>query len=453
MSNNYRYHKVNQQSFFVRFQFRKSRAKGRVLLGTPDTQRTHDGIVQFLLTINKVKYGPYCSSIRTFHSIWEGRQASRITEESKALTRQLIDFQTLIEEVHCELTARGSVIDGQTILNGLAWYRQRQTKSLGAGALDSSSPFDPVTLTRVYQEFMGAKIALIEPNRRKRKEGQISKSTYETYPRRWALINGYLRSIKSSNQLVLNINYAFATNLKEWLVKQPKIDGTHYDLASINKVISFLKMLMGYSLSKGYIEYNPLLSFACRGGSAANPKPLTEQQLAHLEACELPPMLRHICDSWLVAAELCLHHADFMELPDMPFIQRPKSDQSGTWRFIQHDRRKQTGSSLLQTVNVTDRAERILDRWGVKGLYYRSSAQYSKYLKVIARIADLRDSEGELIGLQFGQGRDSGLTQRAIDGANNTQLAKMAGWTKASYADRYVGNAIGIVEAFVQNKA
>jgi hypothetical protein len=228
--------------------------------------------------------------------------------------------------------------------------------------------------------------------------------------------------------------------------QQRKPDGEPYSPATINKVISLLKMLMNYALSKGYIKFSSVNTFPCRGSSPANPKPLTKAQLDHLETCELPFILRHICDSWLVAGELCLHYSDYMELPTMKFIT------SSGLRFIQHQRSKQAGSNLVQTVNVTPRAERILEKWGgPQGLYYKHSSQFSSALKQIADLADIRDSEGELIGLQFGQGRDSGLTQRAIDGANGIQLSKMAGWSKPVYAERYVGNPLAIVEAFARS--
>ena len=100
-------------------------------------------------------------------------------------------------------------------------------------------------------------------------------------------------------------------------------------------------MLMTYAQSKSYVSTNPISSFACRGGSAANPKPLTIEQLDYLETCDLPRKLRHVCDSWLIAGELCLHYSDYVQLPSIRFITQPDGR-----RYIQHERSKQQGSSL-----------------------------------------------------------------------------------------------------------
>ncbi|WP_461115741.1 hypothetical protein, partial [Spirosoma jeollabukense] len=219
-----------------------------------------------------------------------------------------------------------------------------------------------------------------------------------------------------------------------------------YSPATVDKVISLLKMLMNYALSKGYVEYSAVNTFPWSGSSSANPRPPTRAQIDHLETCELPYLLRHICDSWLVASELCLHYSDYMELPTLTFISHEGHP------YMQHQRCKQADSTLTQTVNVTDRAQRILQKWGgPAGLYYKQSSQFSTALKQIADYADLRDSDGEIIGLQFGQGRDTGLTQRAIEGANEIQLSKMAGWSKPTYAEKYVGNSVEVVAGFVNS--
>ncbi|MCK8496062.1 phage integrase SAM-like domain-containing protein [Spirosoma sp. RP8] len=434
---------LSPQRIHVRFQFRKARIHKAKTMGTFNAQPNYDGTVQVELVLSGVRYGPYSTGITTYRAVWDGRKAPRINQSSRDLIDELATYQKLLEEAYTQLQKRGGPIDGQSVMNAGQWIIQQQRLPQET---TSQSPFEVVTLMRVYNEFIAFKEDVMEPNRHKRKEGQIATATFETYSRRWALILGYLEHIKRTKLPIVSVTYPFATSLKEWLIKQRKWDGNPYETASINKVISLLKQLVTYALSKGYIEFNPLESFACRGGSPANPKPLSEDQLNQLETCQLPPTLRRICDSWLVAAELCLHHSDFMELPRMQIIARP-----GGQRFIQHDRSKQTGSNLLQTVNITPRAERLIEKWGgLRRLYYKDSSVYSKALKKIAAYADLRDDKDKLIGLQFGQGRDTGLTQRAIEGANNTELSKMGGWSKAAYANRYIGNAVDIVEGFTK---
>ncbi|SFF24732.1 hypothetical protein SAMN05216167_13810 [Spirosoma endophyticum] len=426
----YKYHRPDS-TLDVRFEFKANQVRKTAPLGTPDAKADHDGYVCVRLTIGDNKFGPFSTSIKTFYEIWKNRQSDPIPSDSQELIKALGNYQGRIESAHETLLRMEQPIDGQAIMN----------------VVRSDNPSGKlITLARVYDEFMAARRDMVEDSRRKRTIDQISSATYETYPKRWTLIQGYLVHIKRSQFPVRGVMYSFATDLKEWLNKQRKPDGDRYNPATINKVISLLKMLMGYALSKGYIGFNPVRDFACRGGSVANPKPLSKEQLDDLETCPLPHLLRHICDSWLVAGELCLHYADYMNLPNIKFITKNGIE------FIQHPRAKQQGSNLKQTVNVTERAKRLIEKWGgVKGLYYRHSSVFSKALKEIAEEADLRDEDGNLIGLQFGQGRDSGLTQRVIDGANGLQLSAIAGWSNPAYANRYVGNPLGVVGEFVRN--
>lgn len=426
----YKYHRPDA-SIEVSFEFRAANKRKTAPLRTPDARIDYDGVVLLRLTIGPNEYGPYNTGIKTFYRVWKDRQCDSVPQESQALVKELIDYQARIEAAHETLLRLEQPIDGQAIIN----------------VVKSDDPSGKlITLALVYHEFMSARREMVVNDQRKRSIDQISLATYETYPKRWSLIQGYLVHIKRTQMPVRGILYSFATDLKEWLTKQHKPGGERYNPATINKVISLLKMLMGYALSKGYIGFNPVRDFSCRGGSVANPKPLTKEQLDDLETCPLPHQLRHVCDSWLVAGELCLHYSDFMKLPSIKFITR-----NGV-QYIQHPRSKQQDSNLIQTVNVTERAKRLLEKWGgPRGLYYRHSSVYSKALKEIAEEADLRDEDGSRIGLQFGQGRDSGLTQRAIDGANGIQLSKMAGWSKPSYAERYIGNPIAVVESFVKS--
>jgi hypothetical protein len=426
----YKYHRPDD-TLEVRFSFRAARIKRTVLLNTPTAKPDYDGSITVSLTIGPNQYGPYSTGIKTFYEVWANRQFGNAPRDSRDLIRNLGMYQAKLEAAHETLLRMEQPIDGQTIMNMVKTDDP-------AGRL--------ITLQRVYQEFMAAKREMVVADQRKRSLDQIAPATYETYPKRWEMIYAFLVHIKRQQMPIRGIMYSFATDLKEWLNKQRKPDGDHYNPATINKVISLLKQLMSYALTKGYVGFNAVGDFACRGGSVANPKPLTKEQLDDLEACPLPYLLRHICDSWLVAGELCLHYSDYMQLPDMKFITQSEI------QFIQHPRSKQQGSNLIQTVNITDRAKRLLEKWGgPQGLYYRHSGVFSNALKQIAKEADLRDEEGKLIGLQFGQGRDSGITQRAIDGANGIQLSKIAGWSKPAYAERYIGNPVAIVAEFVKS--
>lgn len=427
----YKYHRPDA-TLEVEFEFKTATKQKAIILSTPDAKPNNDGTVYVRLTIGLNKFGPYSTGIKTLHSVWADRANSPVPFESKALAKELMDYQARCELAHETLLRLEQPIDGQALMN----------------LVRSDEPGgNLITLAQVYKEFMNSRREMVVKEQSKRSIDEISLATYETYPKRWSLIQGYLVHINRTKLPVRAVLYSTATDMKEWLRKQRKPDGERYSAATVNKVISLFKMLMGYALSKGYVGFNAIRDFSCRGGSVANPKPLTKEQLDDLETCPLPHHLRHICDSWLVAAELCLHYSDYMKLPTIKIRTSKGMD------YIQHPRSKQQGgSNLKQTVNITDRARRIINKWGgFEGLIYRHSSVFSKGLKEIAEEADLRDENGKLIGLQFGQGRDTGLTQRVLDGANGIQLSHIAGWANPSVANRYVGNSVGVVGEFVKN--
>ncbi|WP_139361601.1 phage integrase SAM-like domain-containing protein [Spirosoma sp. 209] len=444
--------RLSRQPMDLYFEFRPVRVTSAVRLSTADGQRPYNGYIYVRIKINNIFYGGYTTEIRTTRAAWDGRIAVRKSAEAKELINQIAAYEALLREAHDELSRQASqeqkLLDGEAVLNAARWLKINQDKAdmAFAQAAGAPSPFELATFPRLYDEFMASRKRLIEPDGRKRQPDQIGPSTYETYPKRWALLFSYLQAIKRTRMPVLNVDAPFAYDLKDWLLDQHQSNGTRYSMATINKVLSFLKQLMEYAVQKRYVKENYVRDVSCRGGSPPNPKPLSERQLILLEECELPPMLRWVCDSWLVAGELCLHYSDYMELRTMRVVTTEKGN-----RFYTHERSKQTGRSLKQTVNITPRAERLIEKWGgVRGLYFRHSALFSKYLKRIAEVADLRDSDGKLIGLQFGQGRDTGLTSRTIAGANEVQLMMMAGWSSPRHARHYIDRATEVVEGFLE---
>ncbi|QMW02711.1 hypothetical protein [Spirosoma foliorum] len=120
---------------------------------------------------------------------------------------------------------------------------------------------------------------------------------------------------------------------------------------------------------------------------------------------------------------------------------------------MQHDRAKQAGTRLVQTVDVTPRALRLLEKYnGSKGLFYGSN--WSKQLKTIARLTDLRDPKtGEFIRLLFGMGCDTGLTARGIRSDNDMQMTRLGGWSSTRPARRYIGLDLKIIAGFATNSS
>lgn len=392
------------------------------------------GLVCVVPKIGLRTYKRFSTGIKTTRANWENSKGDCLDKQAKQLADDLATYDAAIKQAYEQLTEDNSAVTGEMLAAAI---------NVAVGITEEYEP----TLANIFAEFLEAKRWQLEESVALRHEESVSPATYVGYSKRWALIHGYLRGTNQMRILIVDVNYPFAFKFKEWMRQQLTPAGGRYAPATINKAVSFLKQLMVYSLGKGYIKTNPLTDFSCRGGSPADPKPLTAEMLDRLENCELPYTLRRFCDAWLVAGELCLHHADFMDLQNCVLVEYKGK------RYLQRKRRKQMGSSLTQTVDVTPRAERILAKYGgVKGLAYTSSAYFSKVLKQIAIKANLRDSFGDILNLQFGMGRDTGLTLRAIDGANSVQISKIAGWSKPAYAERYIGNPLAIVAAFAEGR-
>ncbi|WP_421827074.1 phage integrase SAM-like domain-containing protein [Larkinella sp.] len=424
--------------------------------------QSEEGSIRAKLILDGQGFGPFSTRIPANYSVWARRKSDPDQEEVQELVNLVNTFESLLKKAYQYLLTQQEKITPDQIITYAKKYQVAENRlqfqlSIAREPQDFQRAYERFALAtqespvcipiqQAYQEYYAHQKRQINDDSGRHVD-QISTSTWLSYPKRWRLINAYLISLKQPDFPVGKVNYPFVTNLKEWLTCQPQANGMPYRPATINKTIAFLKTLITYAQKKGFVEVNPILSFKCRGGSVADPKPLTKQQINQLETCELSPVLRHYCDSWLVAGELCLHHADFMRLPKFRF----KMLASGI-RIAQNSRAKQQGSKLIQTIDITDRAERILAKYGgPEGLCYKSSAYYSKVLKTIARVANLRNEEGEVVRLQFGMGRDTGLTQRVINGATSVQLSKIAGWSKPVYANRYIGDAEEIVSSYVKN--
>ncbi|MVM36347.1 hypothetical protein GO755_40465 [Spirosoma sp. HMF4905] len=435
------------------FQFRKGRAKKKFHASTPDGKPDHDGTVCVVLTINNIRYGPYATDIYTFHQIWKARSQPRPSEAVIQLNEQMVNYANFLKEVYtallhqCRIEGEVIPINGEMVMGAMTVERKRLKGETVAQlrALDIKQGSAYITLPELYKEFMIARKRDIEDNRQKRVDGQISRSTYDTYPKRWVMIEAYLKHTGRRDIPVVGIKAKWGEKLKDFLKTYRQKNGKLYQMVSINKSLSLMKMLMSFAKRQGHTDKMPLDELSCRSGSSAKPKPLTDAQMQHLETVYLPPNLRHICDSWLIAAELCLHYSDYKKLPKMTFITQPDGQ-----RYIQHDRSKQRGTELLQTVDITPRAERLLAKYDIKKLYYKSSGDFADYLKIIAIRANLVDRDGNIIPLQFGQGRDTGLTSRVIRGANALQLTKMGGWANPRVANRYVGLDVEVVQGFAR---
>ncbi|QIP12246.1 hypothetical protein G8759_06190 [Spirosoma aureum] len=434
------------QTVRVRFEFRKTRATKHNYAGTADALPDCDGCLYVKLYLNDIACTPFSTRIKTFRSIWDGRKALRVSQESQALTKQIVDFQTLIETVHEELCRSGRVVTLKAIQKNIFWLRKNSKKGDLSAASSRLGPLEVVSLATVYKEFRRIRSKMIQENGIIRKPDEISLGTYKTYGVRWRLIDRYLKHIGEPDYPVLDVNVAFATNLQEFIIDQRKTTGMPYDSSTVRAVITLLKSLLKYAVAKGYLgDKSPLSDYTVRGGSTPNPNPITREQLDYLETLTLSPELRAVCDSWMVAAELCMHHADYLKLQTARII-----DLEGE-QFVQLSRTKQKGTRLKQTVFLTPRTQRIILKYGgLSGLVYEDYNYFSKRLVKLSDQARLVNEEGKLIKLRFGDARDTGLTQWAIEGANSVQLSTMGGWSKPSYSDRYIKNALGIVSALVK---
>jgi hypothetical protein len=361
-----------------------------------------------------------------------------VGKASRDLSEELDDFRNIVKSAHKLLIEEGLEVDGEALLERI-WQVRGHSKSRTSGTTG------PVTLKRIYTEYLASRKPQVHSNRKTRAYPQISPNTYDKYPFVWDRIETYLTSIKRPNLPLSAITYPFLTKFVEWFTMRFKEDGTQYSSLTIHESVVFLKSLCTYAQSKGYLEHNPVLSFKCRTRFKADPQPLIFQQVEFLEIADLPTNLRHVCDSWLVAAELCLHYSDYKQIRTIKFTTLPSGK-----RMIRILRTK-TGEE--QTVNVTERCERILTKWGGPGgLVFFTHQYFCKQFRKIAQLLEIRDEDGEYINLKFGIGRDTGLTQRVLEGASEIQLSKMAGWTSAQYAKHYIGNSQKIIESFIQQQ-
>ncbi|GAB3331355.1 hypothetical protein GCM10027299_37090 [Larkinella ripae] len=315
--------------------------------------------------------------------------------------------------------------------------------------LDEKSAGKDKTLKEVYEEFITFRKSLVNDNQYTRTEDQVSQNTYDANIASWNRIYQFLQFRREEKLLVKDLRRSFFSEFKEWLLKQPVPHfGTRYKSSTIHKTQGFLGMLCEYAIDKEYIATNPAPAGRKKIGQKPKPKPLSVEMLDYLETVELPEHFRFPLDCWLIAGELCLHYADYMNLP----VMKIHTFESGI-RYIHHPRKKQHGIDLMITADITPRAERLLAKYaGVNGLIYRSANYFSTVLKSVSKLLKLKKDDGTPLRLQFGMGRDSGMTNRAKEGASPEVLKNSGAHSNVSTQAKYIADAPGVLEEHLKRK-
>ncbi|WP_128547208.1 phage integrase SAM-like domain-containing protein [Larkinella soli] len=440
------YTTLSHKPLRCRFEFRKNR---RTLQASPA------GIIQVLIFLGEEASAPLSTKIETTRPVWENRYRFPNRPDSIDLNTKIEGFRRRLELAHLLLIQEKIGPTPRNLYQLAVWMQKRHQRT---GFDPQTEAFHPdaevqhtfrkeatemlkgirrkvVTLESLYGEFIAVRGRLINDNRFTRDGEQISTATYQSYGYRWKLIETFLRENNLAERSLLEVTAADAVNLKEFLQGQSSRYGRPVKHSTIAYTVTFLRQLLDYAVLKGYLKYNPLHAVRNGGKSKASPKPLTFEQMDFLERMDLPHDLQHYLESWLVAAELCLHHADFMELPTMHF----KTDAVSGRRYFIHPRVKQRRADIHMYVDVTPRAERLLAKWGgVKGLKYAGYSLYHARLMQISLLAGLRDNKGKPIKLTFGMGRDTGLTHRAMLKTPTLVLQANAGHTSSEMLTKYV---------------
>ncbi|GAB3937250.1 phage integrase SAM-like domain-containing protein [Larkinella terrae] len=305
-------------------------------------------------------------------------------------------------------------------------------------------------LVDVFEEYKTFRIKLINDDQYTRTDDEISKKTFENDISQWQLILRYLEANQLVGLLMVSVKPSFLVNFKEWAMNQLVGNtGRKVKASTIALSQTFFGRLCRYAVSKEYIKNDPTSSYTIRTGRTSGAKPLSVETLNQLEDAELEAEDRWIIDSWLVAGELCLHHADYCSLPIMK-IHRFKNGI----QYINHPRKKQRGTRLKITSEFTPRALRLIRKYGgIAGLYYGTYRDFWETLRRVGKDLGLKDEDGKPIHLVFGLGRDSGMTNRAISGSPARVLKGNAGHSNLLQQEKYINAAPKILEKFLERQA
>ena len=386
----------------IRFEFRKSRPTKL----DPEAPLTGTAVAIMYIEGQGVS-DPITTFIRCTRSDWDARGKPRPSHAAQLLNKGLVKWEESIYSAAKSLHDKGEPITPQNLI---------QEKNIAGQHV--------VTLKQVYQAYVAFKEKQIGSDcPQERHSGQITKSTFITYAKRWACLRRYLVETRQPNMLAYKATSPFINAYYTWLQTQQLSPTT------ATKYAKLLSEILHWGVGEGLIKNMVVEGFRGQGGATTPPHNVTEEEVQRIEALVFnDPKMDAIRDGWLLARELCLHYSDYVALRPEHFTL----NKDNRVVFEKARQKQESGRNIRQIAYVSERALAIWKRYGYEIPYSSKNNDFNNCLKEVGYLAELSKP------LSFCHARDSGIFRWVTLGVPDVQTKLAAGWRTAQPLVRYV---------------
>lgn len=367
------------------------------------------GTVYAIIQIEGQKQGPPVSTrIRCTRSTWDELGKPRPSYAAKDLNKKMTLWEDSIYAAAKTLRDEGEV----TTPPALVEEKNRAGNNI-------------VTLERVYKQFVDYKKNRVgSKDSLKRKIGEISYATFQTYNKRWVYLVRFIKESKLANMPAHKADAPFIQSYYTWLQTQKM------SLTTATKYAKLLTEMLTWAVQNGVVKKLHVQGFSGQGTPEKPPHNVTEEEVCRIEALDysLDPRMARMRDGWLLARELCLHWADYIDLKPEHF----SLNKNNQVIFEKSRQKQQAGRNIRQIAYVSERAVEIWKRYNYDIPYACENGIFNYALKEIGYLADLKEP------LLFSHARDSGIFRWVTMGVLDTQIRLAAGWRSMKQLGRYI---------------
>ena len=389
----------------VRFEFRRSQVGAAM------------GTIYAIIYVQGQREEPKTTGIRATRDDWDSRTTPKRSKEAKELNEQLIYWEEALRSAAYSLKDRGEPITPSSLIAEKDYDNQ---------------PL--LTLEETYKLFTDHKQLLVGSREAGRRLAyQIHPDTFVTYSRRWVWVKRYLAHSKQPKVLLLKVNSQFTQQFYYYLTTQK------LGAAYATKCVKLLTEVCQWAFKAGHSR--ELRTGGFRGSSAtvAPPHNVTEEEVCRIEQLVLTPSQTAIRDGWLLARELCLHYADYIDLLDRHFSR----DEQGRLILEKSRVKQESGRNIKIVALVSERAERIWGKYRKRPPMRGVNNYMNKVIAEIGLQAGLKQK------LTFSHARDSGIFRLVTLGCPDVQIKMAAGWTSTKQLAKYVNHDRRLIEELI----
>jgi Phage integrase SAM-like domain len=285
--------------------------------------------------------------------------------------------------------------------------------------------------TEVVDEWLELQKTKLRKDGEKRHIGNIEKSTYYTYKKRYDNIYEFLRV---KNLLEINVS-KFDAGLCEqfdfWCINTLSLQGKKRGQDYSTKHLKLIRTIMDYAQRAKYITINPTHEYKLVHEPGKTVETISNIEIMKLEKYQgFHEIEEKYIDAFLFMRECFLHFGDYYELQDKHLT----TDEKGNKLIVKDRCKRVVDGRTVQIIPLSEKAEKILNKYGgnLSNLPRARNPVMAKYIKIACAKAGIERN----VKIKFA--RSNGISNiYNINKARAEQVAIVAGWTKTDTLKYY----------------